>query len=64
MTFEKTVIIGSSTESFTAAADDAIELAQQRYDDVKWAEADLRGVEIASVDEPVYQVEVTIAYGV
>lgn len=64
MSFEKTVLIGSSTEGFTEAADDAIERARDKYDAVKWAEVELRGVELASVDDPVYQVEVTIAYGV
>ena len=64
MTYEKAVIIGSSTEGFTAAADDAIEHAKVRYDEVKWAEVEFRGVELASVEEPVYQVEATIAYGV
>ena len=64
MAFEKTTIIGTSTESFTAAADDAIEQATTQYDDVKWAETSLRGVELASVDEPEYQVEAVIAYEV
>lgn len=64
MTYEKAVIIGSSTEGFTAAADDAIAHARDRYDEVKWAEVEFRGVELASVEEPVYQVEATIAYGV
>lgn len=62
MAFEKTTIIGTSTESFTAAADDAIERARAQYDDIKWAEVELRGVELATVDTPEYQVEATIAY--
>lgn len=62
MAFEKTTIIGTSPESFTAAADDAIERASDRFEEVLWAEASLRGVELASVDEPEYQVETTIAY--
>ena len=64
MAFEKTTIIGTSTESFTAAADDAIERATERFSDVMWAETSLRGVELASTDEPEYQVEATIAYRV
>ena len=64
MAFEKTTIIGSSPESFTAAADDAIERAQSRYDRVLWAETSLRGIELASVDEPEYQVEAVVAYSI
>ena len=64
MTYEKAVIIGSSTEGFTEAADNAIEHARERFDAVKWAEVELRGVELASVEDPVYQVEATVAYGV
>lgn len=62
MAYEKTTIIGSSTESFTAAADDAIDRAEQRHGDVKWAETDLRGVEVASVEDREYQVEAVVAY--
>lgn len=64
MAFEKTSIIGTSTESFTAAADDAIAQATERYDDVAWAETSLRGIELATTDEPQYQVEATVAYRV
>lgn len=62
MAYEKARIIGTSTESFTAAADDAISLAQETYDDVAWVETSLRGVELASVDEPEYQIEAVVAY--
>lgn len=62
MAFEKTTVIGTSTESFTAAADDAIEQAAERYDEIKWAETSLRGVEIANADDLEYQVEAQIAY--
>lgn len=64
MAYEKATIIGTSTESFTAAADDAIDRARARYDDVKWAETQIRGVEIASVEEREYQVEAVVAYDV
>lgn len=64
MAFEKATIIGTSTANFTAAADDAIDRAEEQYDDIKWAEIDLRGVELASSDEREYQVEATIAYEV
>lgn len=62
MAYEKATIIGSSTESFTDAADDAIDHAEETYDGVKWAEVDTRGVEIASVEDREYQVEVVVAY--
>ena len=64
MAFEKATIIGTSTESFTAAADDAIDRARERYEHIKWAEVELRGVELASVDDREYQVETTVAYEV
>ncbi|MDY6819012.1 MAG: dodecin domain-containing protein [Halobacteriales archaeon] len=62
MAYQKATIIGSSTESFTAAADDAIDRAEEKYGEVKWAETQLRGVEIASVDDREYQVEAVVAY--
>ena len=64
MTFEKATVIGTSTESFTAAADDAIDRAEDRYDDIKWAEIELRGVELARSEDREYQVEAVIAYEV
>lgn len=64
MAYEKARIIGTSTESFTAAADDAIKHAQDEYDNIAWVETSLRGVELASVDEPQYQVEAIVAYRV
>lgn len=62
MAFEKATIIGTSTESFTAAADDAIDRARDKFDRVVWAEVELRGVELATVDDPEYQVEAVIAH--
>lgn len=64
MAYQKTTIIGTSPESFTAAADDAIDRARSAYEDVKWAEIEMRGVELASVEDREYQVEAVIAYGV
>lgn len=64
MAFEKTTIIGTSPDGFTAATDDAIDRAEEQYDDVMWAEVELRGVEIASVPAREYQVEVVVAYKV
>ena len=62
MAFEKATIIGTSGESFTAAADDAIDRAEDRFEEVKWAEVNLRGVELATTDGREYQVEAVIAY--
>ncbi len=63
MAYEKTTIIGTSTEGFTEATDDAIEEAQERYENIKWAETSLRGVELAGGNRE-YQVEAVIAYAV
>ncbi len=62
MAFEKATVIGTSTESFTAATDDAIDRALEQYENVKWAETELRGVELAQADDREYQVEATVAY--
>lgn len=64
MTFQKTTIIGTSPDGFTAAADDAIDRAEARYDEVKWAEIQLRGVELARAADREYQVEAVVAYEV
>ncbi len=64
MAFEKTTIIGTSPEDFTAAADDAVERAQEQYDRIAWVETSMRGVDLASVEEPEYQVEAVVAYRV
>lgn len=64
MTFEKATVIGTSTESFTAATDDAIDRALEQYENVKWAETELRGVELAHAEDREYQVEATVAYEV
>lgn len=64
MTFEKTTVIGTSPDSFSAAADDAIDRAQARHDEVKWAEVELRGVELARAEDREYQVEALVAYEV
>lgn len=62
MAYEKTTIIGSSTEGYTAATDDALDRAERRYGDVLWAEVDVRGVELATVEDREYQVEAVVAY--
>ncbi|MCD2199873.1 dodecin family protein [Halobacterium sp. KA-4] len=62
MVFKKIRLIGTSEESFDAAAEDAIDRAEDTLDNVKWAEVVEQGVEIASVENRQYQVEVEIAF--
>ena len=62
MVFKKITLIGTSPESFDAAADDAIERAEQTLDNLMWVEVDELGVEIASADGREYQAEVTVAF--
>jgi len=62
MVFKKITLIGTSSESFDAAADDAIERAQDTLENVHWIEVEELGVEVASVDDPEYQAEVEVAF--
>jgi len=62
MVFKKITLIGTSSESFDAAADDAIERAEETLDNLMWVEVDELGVEIASVEDREYQAEVTVAF--
>jgi flavin-binding protein dodecin len=62
MVFKKITLIGTSTESFDAAADDAIERAESTLDNLMWVEVDELGVEIASAEGREYQAEVTVAF--
>ncbi|WP_254862735.1 dodecin [Halovivax gelatinilyticus] len=62
MVFKKITLIGTSDESFDAAADDAIDRAEATLQNVYWVEVDELGVEIASVDTREYQAEVTVAF--
>ena len=62
MVFKKITLIGTSDESFDAAADDAIDRAEATLDKVKWVEVDELGVEIASAPDREYQAEVTVAF--
>jgi flavin-binding protein dodecin len=62
MVFKKITLIGTSSESFDAAADDAIERAQDTLQNVQWIEVENLGVEVASVDGHEYQAEVEVAF--
>ncbi|MFD1645756.1 dodecin [Haloarchaeobius litoreus] len=62
MVFKKITLIGTSSESFEDAADDAIDRAQDTIDNVQWVEVEELGVEIASVADREYQAEVTVAF--
>lgn len=60
--FKKITLIGTSNESFDAAADDAIDRAQQTLNNVHWIEVDNLGVELATAEDREYQAEVTVAF--
>jgi flavin-binding protein dodecin len=62
MVFKKISLIGTSSESFDAAADDAIDRAEATLENVKWVEVDNFGVEVASVEGREYQAEVEVAF--
>jgi len=62
MVFKKIRLIGTSEESFDAAADDAIDRAEDTLNNVKWVEVKEFGVELASVDDREYQAEVEVAF--
>lgn len=62
MVYKKITLIGTSGESFDAAADDAIDRAQKTIENIHWIEVDNLGVELATVDDREYQAEVTVAF--
>jgi flavin-binding protein dodecin len=62
MAFKKITLIGTSPESFDAAADNAIDRAEETLDRVHWVEVEELGVEVASVEDREYQAEVTVAF--
>jgi flavin-binding protein dodecin len=61
MTFKKITLIGTSDESFDAAADAAIDRAEATLENVYWAEVDELGVELTDGARE-YQAEVTVAF--
>ncbi|WP_331233524.1 dodecin [Natronorarus salvus] len=64
MVFKKVTLIGTSTESFDDAADDAIDRAERTLENVYWAEVKEFGVEIASAEDREYQAELEVAFEV
>ncbi|MWV63241.1 dodecin domain-containing protein [Halorubrum sp. JWXQ-INN 858] len=62
MVFKKITLIGTSDESFDAAADDAIDRAEDTLQNVYWAEVVEFGVEVKNAPEREYQAEVEIAF--
>lgn len=62
MVFKKITLIGTSDESFDAAADDALDRAEDTLDNIYWAEVQEFGVEVASVDGREYQAELEVAF--
>ena len=62
MVYKKITLIGSSEESFDAAVDEAVDRAEETLTNVHWVEVEEMGVELASVDDREYQVEVEVAF--
>lgn len=62
MVFKKITLIGSSTESFEDATEDAIDRAEATIENIHWVEVEGFSVEVATAPEYEYQAEVTIAF--
>ncbi|WP_436934289.1 dodecin [Halovenus marina] len=62
MVFKKVTLIGTSTERFEDAVDDAVDRAEMTLDNVQWVEVKEMGVEIASAEGREYQAEVEVAF--
>jgi len=62
MVFKKITLIGSSSESFDDAVDNAVDRAEATLDNVQWVEVDEMGVEVATADGREYQAEVEVAF--
>ncbi|MFB6284263.1 MAG: dodecin [Halobacteria archaeon] len=64
MVMKKVTLIGTSDESFDDAALDALDRARDTIENIKWVEIDELGIEVASTEEPHFQAEVEVAFGV
>jgi len=62
MVFKKITLIGTSEESFDAAADEAIDRAEDTLENVYWVEVEEFGVELQSTADREYQAEVEVAF--
>lgn len=62
MVFKKVTLIGTSSDSFDAATEDAISRAQQTLENIHWIEVESLGVELATTDQPEFQAEVTVSF--
>jgi flavin-binding protein dodecin len=62
MVYKKITLIGTSDEGFDAAVDDAVDRAENTLDNVKWANTENLGVELANADGREYQAEVEVAF--
>ncbi|MFB6072048.1 MAG: dodecin [Halobacterium sp.] len=62
MVYKKIRLIGTSEDSFDAAADDAIDRAEDTLNNVRWAEVVEQGVEVANAKNRQYQVEMEVAF--
>jgi len=61
--YKKIELVGTSTESFEEAVDDAIGRAERTLDNVSWVEVTEQRVGIEGHDVPEYQAEVKVAFG-
>jgi flavin-binding protein dodecin len=62
MVFKKITLIGTSDEGFDAAAEEALDRAEDTLDNIHWAEVEEFGVEVASTDGREYQAELEVAF--
>lgn len=62
MAFKKITLIGTSEESFDAAADEALDRAEETLNNVYWAEVEELGVELQTAADREYQAEVEVAF--
>ncbi|MEF8782261.1 MAG: dodecin [Haloarculaceae archaeon] len=62
MVFKKITLIGTSTESFEDAIENAIDRAEATLENVYWVDVVEQGVEIASAEGREYQAEVEVAF--
>lgn len=62
MVFKKISLIGTSSDSFDDAVDDAVTRAEDTLDNLMWAEVVDMGVEIANADGREYQTEIVVAF--